>query len=306
MRVLTYADVCSVACVRSGCQQALSEFQQAFRAAGPRESVYAGAASTKAPTLATTLGVQSGRGGANSVGGADLFKYTALGAQRQTHDQLLHFLLLCDYMVLHAINVCVLESTRRVCRRFASPHSTRARAAHPAGGRPSALAAESDAGGGEGGRDKGGGNEICVGQERVCSPIVRVNLTLDLRRRELHSQDSSLDSEDPLLAAGGESDGEAEEVEAAAETAGEEEVGGGSVGGREGTTHRRKTSGKSSGKSSGKLSASEAAACLLLTPAEHELAAEINGIVSSFLATAGCRFYRCTTSFSIGLTTCGV
>jgi hypothetical protein len=250
-----------------------------------------------------------------------LFKYTALGAQRQTHDQLLHFLLLCDYMVLHAIKVCVLESTRRVCARFAFPRSTRARAAHPQ--RTSALAAESDADGGEGGRDKGGTTEISVEQKRVCSPIVRVDLTLDLRRRELDSQDASIDSEDPRPAAGGESDGEAEEVEveveaeeveAVAEAAGEEEEGGGSVRGREGTTHRRKTSGKSSGKSSdkssgklsGKLSASQASACLLLTPAEHELAAEINGIVSSFLATAGCRFYRFTTSFTTSLTTCGV
>jgi dynein heavy chain, axonemal len=97
----------SVASVRAGCQEVLVDFERKFRADGPKESAYAGVA-----------GGKKGSESSSQPGDDGMFKYTMVAGRRVVHRQLFHFLLLCDYMVLHAIKVSVMDSTASLCRRF--------------------------------------------------------------------------------------------------------------------------------------------------------------------------------------------
>lgn len=104
----------SVSSVRDGCRDVLEDFEKTFLSTGPKESAYAGVAGGK------KTGRVSPAATANPAGGGDddVFKYTMKAAMRVIHRQLYNFLLLCDYMTLHAIKVVVVDSTRRLCNRF--------------------------------------------------------------------------------------------------------------------------------------------------------------------------------------------
>ena len=98
----------SIAGVKCGCEEVLADFEQKFLAAAPKEIEFAGAHGKKSSDTSNAL----------SAGHGGVFKYTMQAAKRLVHEQLFRFMLLCDYMVLHAIKVCVVDSTARLCHRF--------------------------------------------------------------------------------------------------------------------------------------------------------------------------------------------
>ena len=100
----------SVTGVRTGCQEVLVDFERKFLANGPKETAYAGVSGGKKGSESSSTASEHGDEG--------VFKYTMLAGRRVVHKQLFNFLLLCDYMVLHAIKVSVMDSTASLCGRF--------------------------------------------------------------------------------------------------------------------------------------------------------------------------------------------